>query len=140
MHFGPLAGTRLTNLLRNARRLNVIGTLSDNVSLCNINEVINNINSRYTNPFIVAIDAALSTPDRVGQILVTDGPLQLGSSLNRTGVQVGDIAVRGVVGRNTGNINQNLNILRNVPLARVVNLSDIVSSGIYNCINYECNE
>ncbi|MBQ9298558.1 MAG: spore protease YyaC [Clostridia bacterium] len=140
MHFGPLVGTRLTNLLRNARRLNVIGTLSDNISLCNIKEVIDNINNTYTNPFIVAIDAALSTSDRVGQILVTDGPLQLGSSLNRTGVQIGDMAIRGVVGRNTGNINQNLNILRNVPLARVVNLSDIVSSGIYNCINYECNE
>ena len=108
--------------------------------MCNIKEVIDNINNTYTNPFIVAIDAALSTSDRVGQILVTDGPLQLGSSLNRTGVQIGDMAIRGVVGRNTGNINQNLNILRNVPLARVVNLSDIVSSGIYNCINYECNE
>lgn len=95
--FGPLAGTRLNNLLRNATRLNVIGTLNNNISLCNINETINNINSTYTNPFIIAIDAALSTQDNIGRILVTDGAIQLGSSLNRTGIQVGDMSIRGVV-------------------------------------------
>ena len=95
--FGPLTGTRLTNLFRNANRLNVIGNLNNNISLCNVNEAMNNINSTYTNPFIIAIDAALSSQDNIGKILVTDGAIQLGSSLNRTGIQVGDMSIRGVV-------------------------------------------
>lgn len=138
--FGPLVGNRLTTLLRDANRLNVIGTLENTVSLCNINQVMENIRSTYANPFIIAIDAALSTPSNIGNILVTDGGMTLGSSLNRQGVIVGDMSIRGVVGRNCRNANQNLTILQNVPLSRVVNLAEIVSSGIYNTINYECYE
>lgn len=70
--FGPLVGTRLNNCLKNANRLNVIGTLENSVSLCNINEIMRNIEKTYTNPFIIAIDAALSTTDNIGKILVTN--------------------------------------------------------------------
>ena len=138
--FGPLVGNRLTNLLRGARRLNVIGTLENSVSLCNINQIMERIKSTYSNPFIIAIDAALSSQDNIGDIIVTDGAIELGSSLNRQCINVGDMSIKGIVGRNCRNANQNLNTLQNVPLSRVVNLSDVVSSGIYNTINYNCNE
>lgn len=138
--FGPLVGSRLATLLRGADRLNVIGTLDNNISLCNINETMQNIRNTYTNPFIVAIDAALSNAEQIGNIVVSDGGVTLGSSLNRSNVTVGDMSIRGIVGRNCRNANQNLVILQNVPLSRVVNMSDIVSTGIYNTINYECNE
>lgn len=138
--FGPLVGNRLTNLLKGARRLNVIGTLENSVSLCNINQIMERIKSTYTNPFIIAIDAALSVPDNIGNILVTDGGIELGSSLNRQCINVGNMSIKGIVGRNCKSVNQNLCTLQNVPLSRVVNLADIVSSGIYNTINYDCNE
>lgn len=138
--FGPLVGNRLTTLLRNASKLNVIGTLENAVCSCNIMQILSAINQKYSNPFIVAIDAALSTSENIGKILVSEGGIKIGSSLNRQCTTVGDISIRGVVGRNCENANQNLNILKNVPLSRVVNLSDIVSTGIYNTINYECNE
>lgn len=138
--FGPLVGNRLTTLLRDADRMNVIGTLENTVSLCNINQVMENIRNTYTNPFIIAIDAALSNQDNIGNILVTDGGITLGSGLNRQGVTVGDMSIRGVVGRNCRNANQNLIVLQNVPLSRVINLAEIVSSGIYNTINYQCDE
>lgn len=138
--FGPLVGSRLATLLKEADRLNVIGTLDNNVCLCNISEVLQSIRNAYTNPFIIAIDAALSSPNNIGNILVSDGGVCLGSSLNRNGITVGDMSVRGVVGRNCRNTNQNMIILQNVPLSRVVNMAEIVSSGIFNSINYECNE
>lgn len=138
--FGPLVGTRLATLLRGANRLNVMGTLDNNVSLCNITEIMQNIRNTYTNPFIVAIDAALSNSEKIGNIVVSDGGLTLGSSLNRRSVIVGDMSIRGIVGRNCRNANQNLVILQNVPLSRVVEMADVVSTGIYNSINYECDE
>lgn len=138
--FGPLVGNRLTALLSDADRLNVIGTLENNISISNINQVLENIRNTYTNPFIIAIDAALARPEQIGSIIVSEGPLSLGSSLNRRGIQVGDMNIRGIVGRNCRNANQNLIILQNVPLSRVANMADIVSTGIYNSINYECNE
>lgn len=138
--FGPLVGNRLTILLNNARRLNVIGTLENPVSLCNINRILERIRSTYTNPFIVAIDAALSTPTKIGDILVDDGGVILGNSCNQSGITVGDMSIRAVVGRNCRNASQNLTVLQSVPLSRVVNLAEIVSSGIYNSINYDCCE
>ena len=138
--FGPLVGNKLTTLLRSANKLNVVGTLENSVCSSNIAKTISTINQNFCNPFIVAIDAALSTTENIGRILVSDGGITIGSSLNRQCTTVGDMSIRGVVGRNCGNANQNLNILQNVPLSRVVNLSDIVSTGIYNTINYECNE
>lgn len=138
--FGPLVGSRLATLFRGADRLNVIGTLDNTVCLCNINETIQNIRNTYTNPFIVAIDAALSTPSQIGSIVVSDGGVCLGSSLNRQSVTVGDMSIKGIVGRNCRNANQNMMILQNVPLSRVVNMAEVVSTGIYNSINYECDE
>lgn len=138
--FGPLVGSRLNNLLRNAQRLNVIGTLDNTVSLCNINSTIQNIRNTYTNPFVVAIDAALSSSTQIGSIVVSEGGICLGSSLNRQSITVGDMSIRGIVGRNCRNTNQNMNILQNVPLSRAVNMAEIVSTGIYNIINYECDE
>lgn len=138
--FGPLTGNRLTTLLNDARRINVIGTLENSVSLCNINNIVQRIKNTYTNPFIIAIDSALSTPANIGSICVCEGGLTVGTSLNRSGVTVGEMNIRAVVGRNCGNANQNLCVLQNVPLSRVVNLAEIVSSGIYNSINYDCCE
>lgn len=138
--FGPLVGSRLATLLKGADRLNVVGTLENNVCLCNISEVLQNIRNTYSNPFVVAIDAALSIPSQIGSVLVSNGGLCVGSSLNRRSVTVGDMSIRGIVGRNCKNANQNMIILQNVPLSRVVNMAEIVSSGIYNSINYECNE
>ena len=136
--FGPMVGNRLTILMNDARRINVIGTLENPVSLCNINNILETINATYTNPFIIAIDSALSTPGNIGSIWVSDGGITVGSSLNRNGVTVGDMSIRAVVGRNCRNASQNLSVLQSVPLSRVVNLAEVVSSGIYNTINYDC--
>lgn len=137
--FGPIVGTRLTKLLNRAERLNVIGNLNNTVSICNINATLQNIRNTYTNPFVVAIDAALSTTAQIGGIKVAEGGVCLGSSLYRQGITVGDMSIRGIVGKNCRNANQNMSVLQNIPLSRVVNMAEVVATGIANSINYECN-
>lgn len=138
--FGPLVGNRLIVLLRNANKLNVIGNLNSNVSICNITEIMQNIRNTYANPFIVAIDSALSNSEQIGNIVVSDGGLTLGSSMNRKSVIVGDMSIRGIVGKNCRNANQNLIILQKASLSMIVDMAEVVATGIYNSINYECNE
>ena len=148
--FGPIVGSRLTTLLNGSERLNVIGNLNNTVSLCNINShmlrrsfilnaTLQNIRNTYTNPFIVAIDAALSTTAQIGSIKVSSGGVCLGSSLYRQGITVGDMSIRGIVGKNCRNANQNMIVLQNIPLNRVVNMAEVVATGIANSINYDCN-
>ena len=62
-----------------------------------------------------------------------------GTSLNKTCIYVGHMNIKGVVARDTNGPMQNFNVLQNTSLNLVMNLADIVSNGIYNIINYECN-
>lgn len=47
--------------------------------------------------------------------------------------------IKGIVAQNMRNSMQNLNVLQNTSLNLVMNLSDIVASGVYNTINYQEN-
>ena len=63
-----------------------------------------------------------------------------GAGLNKKCIHIGDMSIKGIVAQNFGNPQQNLRILQNTPLGLVMNLADIVSNGIYNVINYKCDE
>ncbi len=75
--FGPLVGYKLKKLFANADRINVIGDLENPVRANNIECTLKWINENFTNPFIIAVDSALSVPSRVGSISVGEGPLSL---------------------------------------------------------------
>lgn len=75
--FGPLVGYKLKKLFANADRINVIGDLENLVRANNIECTLKWINENFTNPFIIAVDSALSVPSRVGSISVGEGPLSL---------------------------------------------------------------
>lgn len=48
--------------------------------------------------------------------------------------------IKGIVARDLKVPMQNLRLLQNTPLKLVMKLADVVTSGIYNIINYECSE
>ena len=77
--FGPLVGQKLNLLFSNADKINVIGNLDNPVSANNASNIIKDINNQYTNPFVIAVDAALSTQNNVGTIAVNKGGLHLRS-------------------------------------------------------------
>ena len=136
--FGPLVGYKLDILFRDTNRINVIGNLSETVCCNNINSVLNNINEQYKNPFIVSIDSALSiVPENVGRIKVSEGGLCIGSGLDKNSVHIGDMNIKGIVGRDTRKAIQNFRILQNTSLDLVMTLADIVSKGIYSTINFK---
>lgn len=133
--FGPLVGYKLDILFRDTNRINVIGNLSETVCCNNINSVLNNINEQYKNPFIVSIDSALSiVHENVGRIKVSEGGLCIGSGLDKNNVHIGDMNIKGIVGRDTRKPIQNFKILQNISLNLVMRLADTVSKGIYSTI------
>lgn len=136
--FGPLVGYKLDILFRDTNRINVIGNLSETVCCNNINSVLNNINEQYKNPFIVSIDSALSiVPENIGRIKVSEGGLCIGSGLDKNNVHIGDMNIKGIVGRDTRKPIQNFKILQNISLNLVMRLADTVSKGIYSTINFK---
>lgn len=75
--FGPLVGYKLKKLFVDAERINIIGDLENPIVANNIVSTLNEIEREYSNPFIIAVDSALSIPSRVGSISVQEGALSL---------------------------------------------------------------
>lgn len=75
--FGPLVGYKLQKIFVDAKRINIIGDLENPIVANNIASKLNDIKREYANPFIIAVDSALSIPSRVGSISVQEGPLSL---------------------------------------------------------------
>lgn len=61
--------------------------------------------------------------------------MYLGSGLNKKINCVGDMSIKGIVSENLNVPKYNFRLLQNTPLSLVMNMADIVASGIYNTIN-----
>src|SRR5690625_1810640 len=92
---GPLTGTLLTQLT--PRNLHVYGTLHQPVHAINLEQTIHHINTSYTKPLIIAVDASLVKGSSVGNLICGYRPLQPGAALNKQLSSVGDVHVTGVV-------------------------------------------
>lgn len=136
--FGPLVGYKLEILFKSTNRIKIIGNLSEPVCCNNIESVLKNINNQYKKPFIISIDSALSiVNDNIGKITVSEGGLCIGSGLDKNSVHIGDMNIKGIVGRDTRKPIQNFRILQNTSLNLVMRLADTVSKGIYRTINFK---
>ena len=58
--FGPLVGQKLKQLFQNTKNIEIFGDLENNICNNNIDEWIKLIGQKYSNPFIVSVDSALS--------------------------------------------------------------------------------
>ncbi|WP_164525548.1 spore protease YyaC [Siminovitchia acidinfaciens] len=91
---GPLVGT----LLRESHiPYEVFGTLEYPVHALNIEKTIQKINSRFLDPFILAVDASIGDKQDVGKIFLEKGPLIPGRAMNKVLPEVGDYQMKGVV-------------------------------------------
>lgn len=126
---GPIVGDKLKFLVRN--RVSLYGNLQYPVHAKNISNVINEINSKYNNPFIIAVDACLGNIQNVGKIILESKPLHPGSAMNKPLPEVGDLSITGIV-----NIcgAMEFMVLQNTRLFTVMQLADIISKGIYHSI------
>lgn len=126
---GPLIGDKLKNLITD--QFVLYGTLEHPVHAKNLCDVINEINNRYYNPYIIAIDACLGKLQNIGNIIIEEKPLSPGAALNKQLPKVGDLSITGVV-----NISGSLEfmVLQNTRLYTVMCLAEVISKGIYHSI------
>jgi putative sporulation protein YyaC len=126
---GPLVGDKLKFLVRD--KVVLYGNLENPVHAKNLCSVLEEINTLYKNPFIIAIDACLGTLTNVGKVIIEDKPLSPGAAMNKDLPKVGDLSITGIV-----NISGALEfmVLQNTRLYTVMLLADVISKGIYHSI------
>ncbi len=135
--FGPLVGRNLEKLFKDFyNNVRVIGTLEKPVSGINLEKEVEQIYNTFENPFIIAVDAALSTKEDIGKIIVTDSKMKFGKGTNKKMIETGDISIKGIVAKDYKIPKYNFNELQNTSLNIVINLANITSEGIYNVIKY----
>ena len=133
--FGPLVGDKLKEY--NIKNFEVYGTLEKPICSLNLNDKINEINIKFKEPYIIAIDAALSSKENIGKIIVSSSFLQAGSGIKKNNIRVGNISIRAIVGQKESTVEKNIEILQNTSLNMVMNLAEIVSNGLIEVIQ-EC--
>lgn len=114
--FGPLVGYKLNYLFRNEENIKVIGALDNIICTHNISKIISNINDTYPESFLIAIDAALSNRNTIGNVIVTPNKINVGSCFTRNNIYVGDMSIKGVVSKKLSNPKYNFKLLQNTPL------------------------
>ncbi len=120
---GPITGSRLQGIF--GSRLNVYGTLEKPVHALNLHEIVSEINSLYSDPYIIAVDACLGT--HIGSVTLSEGSIIPGAGVNRCLAAVGQLSITGIVGSCHGNTLNNLSTVR---LNSVMNLSYIISEAL----------
>ena len=106
---GPITGSLLKGVDKN---FNVYGDL------------------KYKNPYVVAIDAALSAESEIGNIYIADDGIIIGRGLNKSKKKIGDIGIKVVVGKDYNDNELNFRCLQNISLSKIMDLSKKISDGI----------
>lgn len=125
---GPLVGYKMG--LTRYQNVFVHGTLDKPVHAKNLQETIQHIRDYYYRPFIIAVDACLGKPERVGTISIGEGALHPGAGVNKTLPEIGHLHIVGIV--NFGGFMEYM-ILQNTRLNLVMKMADTITNGIqYN--------
>lgn len=128
---GPIIGSLLIDRFG---KENVYGDLFNNITFENIGSTIEKINLEHNNPFIIAVDAALSTNENIGKIFVDDG-INFGNCLGKNLNKIGNLGVKVVVGKDYNNPSLNFSCLQNIPLSKILKLSKKTFEGISLIMN-----
>jgi putative sporulation protein YyaC len=122
---GPLVGSKIKEKI--SSHATVYGTLDHPVHAVNLEETINEINNKFNNPLIIAIDACLGKSESVGYISIKPGALQPGSGVNKDLPQVGKFHIIGVV--NVGGFMEYL-VLQNTRLSLVMQMAEVIGNSL----------
>ncbi|MGE5415688.1 MAG: spore protease YyaC [Acidobacteriota bacterium] len=125
---GPLVGTRLKSYRHNG--FDIYGTLSEPIHAVNLVTTIAEIETRHKSPFIVAVDACLGGPERVGYINVRQGAIHPGTALKKSLPPVGDVHISGIV--NVGGFMEHV-VLQNTRLNLVFEMANSIAKGLLYC-------
>ena len=129
--FGPLVGEKLKEKFsKGSGLISVYGDLENPIVFDKIKSVLKGIRKKYKNPYIISVDAALASESNVGKIIVKKKAIGLGKSLKTNEIKVGDISIRGIIGKDYKNYEENVFSLQSTSLYMVNELACIVGNGI----------
>lgn len=121
---GPLTGTKLKllNLFPH-----IYGTLDEPVHATNLENRLNIINTSFSNPFIIAVDACLGKLENVGCVTLGHGTVKPGAAVNKDLPAVGNAYITGIV--NVGGFMEHM-VLQSTRLNLVMKMADTIAHSI----------
>ena len=132
---GPLVGHQLItslSLSHCTKKTAVYGSLRHTVHAGNLSDTLSSIYNRYSNPFIIAIDASLGVPEHIGFVTLGTGSLRPGIGVSHKLPAAGDIHITGIVNHSSTN---NHLTLQTTKLLTVAELAGFISHGILRALH-----
>lgn len=129
---GPLVGQKLSDKFAFNRKTAVFGTLHQTVHAGNLVNILTEINNRYKNPYIIAIDASLGVPEHIGYVTLGNGSLRPGIGVSHVLPEAGDIHITGIVNHSGKN---NHMTLQTTKLLTVMELAGFIADGIIDALH-----
>lgn len=127
--YGPLVGEKLKGAFTNMyHNIYVYGTLEEPISAMNLEKTVQEIYRKFSTPCIIAVDSALGSDHRIGNIFVSNSKMQCGKGTGKKMLYVGDISIKGVVGKDYKIPKYNFSGLQSIPLGSVMKLADITAT------------
>lgn len=134
---GPIVGEKLMNKVHhkriqklNNREIVVYGNMQHTLNLKNANEIIQYLQYKYKRPFIITIDAALGSEDMIEKILIGSGKIEIGKALENEIQYQSNIYIKGIVGKYSTVVEENMNTLKSANIASIQRISNIIYDGI----------
>ena len=132
---GPLVGHQLITSLTLSnctKKTAVYGSLRHTVHAGNLSDTLSSIYNRYSNPFIIAIDASLGVPEHIGCVTLGTGSLRPGIGVSHDLPAAGDIHITGIVNHSGSNNHLTLQTTR---LLTVAELAGFIAQGILRTLH-----
>lgn len=133
--FGPIVGTNLQKMLKDNKKIKVLGNMNNPINALNVKENIEYINKMYIDKYIIVIDSAVSDKNLIGEVFITRNKTILGKGINNKISEIGDISIKCSVCKDEYSSINNFISLQNVPKRFIKNLADMVSTGICEVIS-----
>lgn len=138
---GPMVGEKLGKAIQYQeigkciqKDVVVYGNMKQTLNLKNAEKMMNEIKYRYYNPFLITIDTALGKKETIEKIFISTGEIEIGKALKRGIKCYSHINIKGVIGKYSKKIEDNLNTLKNANVESVERMSEIIYDGIKDVI------
>lgn len=125
---GPLVGHKINS---RHHRLKVYGDFDSTVHSANLVEIVQDINEKYVNPFIIAVDSALCYDSvQIGNVKLRDGGLLPGIAFEKKLPYVGHISITGI----TNSKSSFEKFIQTTRMSLVMRLADFIETGLLNTL------
>ena len=129
---GPIIGNNLKKIEN--EYIQIYGTLDNTLNFINAKDTIEKIYHNFTRPYLITIDAALSTTNNKGDIVLSEGYINIGKALQKSICFYSNVNIKCVVGKAHLEKEKNITELKNVSLKETEKMAEIVSRGIKNVL------